>query len=130
MGGPEGRAQHRHASGFVSEEGYLSRRVLQKIPLRADPLTPWLPKVQAALLFLLCLSAVLVCLRLFIPDAFSPGARWPEAVFLVIATAGVLAAMTRQLPGQNVILASAIVAVIGSGVQIVGVATGIPFGPF
>jgi uncharacterized membrane protein len=54
----------------------------------------------------------------------------PEALLLLLATAGTLAALARQLPAQNVFLAAAIIALIGAVVHTVGVESGIPFGPF
>jgi uncharacterized membrane protein len=81
----------------------------------------------------LVLSAIvcaLVLLRLFFLSSILPSARWPEGVLLVVATAAALASVTRHLPGQNVILASAIVVLLGTGVQIAGALTDIPFGPF
>ncbi len=108
----------------------MSRRLLRKIPLRADPLTPWLPRVQLGLLTLFILLFALVLVRQFLPSAILPQARWPEGALLVVATAGALAALTRHLPGQNVILAATIVGVLGTAVQIAGASTGVPFGPF
>ena len=74
--------------------------------------------------------SVLVLLRLLFRDSIFPQAHWPEGVLLLVATAAVLAAVTRHLPGQNVILASAIVVLIGTGVQVAGAITNVPFGPF
>lgn len=55
---------------------------------------------------------------------------WPEAVLVLTATLATLASLTRRLPGQNVLLGSAIVGVIGGLLHSVGAATAIPFGPF
>ena len=54
----------------------------------------------------------------------------PEAWLLLFATVSTLAALTRQLPAQNVILAALITALIGSAAHILGAKAGIPFGPF
>jgi uncharacterized membrane protein len=56
-------------------------------------------------------------------------ANWPEAVLIVLATAGTLVALARQLPTQNVLLAALLCAVIGGVAHILGVTSGIPFGP-
>jgi uncharacterized membrane protein len=56
--------------------------------------------------------------------------NWPEALLLLLATVSTLAALARQLPAQNVLLASLLIAVIGGGAHTVGVKSGIPFGPF
>jgi uncharacterized membrane protein len=56
--------------------------------------------------------------------------NWPEALLLLLATFSTLVALTRQLPAQNVFLATFIIALIGSTAHTVGVLSGIPFGPF
>ena len=56
--------------------------------------------------------------------------NWPEALLLLLATVSTLIALVRQLPVQNVLFASCLVAVIGGGAHAVGVKSGIPFGPF
>lgn len=54
---------------------------------------------------------------------------WLEALLLLAATISTFASLSRQLPGQNVVLGATIIALLGSFVQAVGVLTGIPFGP-
>jgi uncharacterized membrane protein len=56
--------------------------------------------------------------------------NWPETLLLLITTISTLAALTRQLPAQNVLLAAGIIAVIGGLAHTIGVKSGIPFGPF
>src|SRR6266478_2299547 len=56
-------------------------------------------------------------------------ARWPDGLLVVLTTATILAGLARQLPGQNVMLAAGIIALIGSAVQSLDAKTGIPFGP-
>ena len=55
---------------------------------------------------------------------------WPEALLLLLATAGTITALSRQLPAQNVLLAAFIIALLGGAVHALGVTMGIPFGPF
>jgi uncharacterized membrane protein len=55
---------------------------------------------------------------------------WPVAALLLLATAGTLLALTRQLPAQNVLLAALIIAFMGGIAHGVGGKSGIPFGPF
>jgi uncharacterized membrane protein len=55
---------------------------------------------------------------------------WPEAVFILLATLSTLAALTRRLPLQNVLLVAFIIALIGGVAHALGAMSGIPFGPF
>jgi uncharacterized membrane protein len=55
---------------------------------------------------------------------------WPEALLLLLATAGTLTALARQLPLQNVLLAAFVIALMGGAAHALGVRMGIPFGPF
>jgi uncharacterized membrane protein len=57
-------------------------------------------------------------------------AHWPVAVLLLLATAGTLVTLTRQLPAQNVLLAAFVIAFIGSMAHGIGAKSGLPFGPF
>jgi len=70
----------------------------------------------------------------YLSALFAVGARsdtsLPEAWLLLFATVSTLAALARQLPAQNVILAALITALIGGMAHILGVKSGIPFGPF
>jgi len=84
----------------------------------------WLLIVLLACLFALVLAAN--GLSLDLPG--KPG--WPEALLLVLATASTMAALARQLPLQNVLLATFVIALMGGAVHTLGVTMGIPFGPF
>ncbi len=84
----------------------------------------WLASGLALASFLLVLTTLFMPLRL--PG--KPG--WPEAVLILTATVATLASLSRQLPGQNVLLAAAVIGFIGGIVHGFGAATGIPFGPF
>jgi len=53
-----------------------------------------------------------------------------DAAFLVLATAGTLAALWRRLPLQNVALAAGGIALIGGGLSALGAKTNLPFGSF
>jgi len=72
----------------------------------------------------------LVWVRLWLAPSLFGHARWPDGLLVVLATAVTLAGLSRRLPGQNVILASLIIAFIASGVQSLGALSGIPFGPY
>jgi uncharacterized membrane protein len=62
--------------------------------------------------------------------AIKSDSNWPESLLLLLATASTLAVLGRQLPAQNVLLASCIIAAIGGGAHAVGAKSGIPFGSF
>lgn len=55
---------------------------------------------------------------------------WPEALMVLTAGLTTLVSLSRQLPGQNVLLAATIIALIAGVAQAVGAITGIPFGPY
>ncbi|HEX5223460.1 MAG TPA: carotenoid biosynthesis protein [Verrucomicrobiae bacterium] len=55
---------------------------------------------------------------------------WAEALLVITLTLATLANLSRQLPGQNVLLAAAIIGLVGGIAHGVGAVTAIPFGPF
>jgi uncharacterized membrane protein len=55
---------------------------------------------------------------------------WPEALLLLLATVSTITALARQLPLQNVLLATFVIALVGGAVHALGVTMGIPFGSF
>lgn len=79
---------------------------------------------------LFLLQFTLVWARLWLPWPLFGNARWPDGLLVVLTTATVLASLTRRLPGQNVMLASMIIAFIAGAVQTLGALTAIPFGPY
>ena len=108
----------------------MNRVALKHITLRSGRLSGLGPKVQWVLFGLFVLQFVLVWTRLWLRWPLLGGARWPDGVLVVLATATVLASLARQLPGQNVMLAAVIIALIGGAAQTLGALTAIPFGPF
>src|SRR5665213_650019 len=80
----------------------------------------WLSTFLLAASFLSALAAII---------AKSDSNR-PEAILLLLATISTLAALTRRLPSQNVLLVAFIIALIGSGAHALGAKSGIPFGQF
>src|ERR1051325_8079704 len=107
----------------------MSRKRLEKIPLRADPFVRWGPLLHRAIIAVFLVQFLLVSIRLFVPSILAE-ARWPEGVLLVLATASIISSNARQLPVQNVILAGLIIAFIGGLAQTIGALTAIPFGPY
>jgi uncharacterized membrane protein len=69
-------------------------------------------------------------LSAFVEIGIKSDSNWPEALLLLLATAGTLIALARQLPSQNVLLAAGIIALIGGMAHLLGARSGIPFGPF
>ena len=79
---------------------------------------------------LFLLQFTLVWTRLWLPWPLLGSARWPDGLLVVLTTATVLSSLTRELPGQNVMLASTIIAFIAGAAQSLGAVTAIPFGPY
>jgi uncharacterized membrane protein len=77
--------------------------------------------------FLLAAAAALEFAAFFAPANFS---GWPEATLILLATFSTIAALARQLPLQNALLAAFVIALIGGGAHALGATTALPFGPF
>src|SRR5258706_8164047 len=78
----------------------------------------------------LALASLLIVLLETLTAFQMPGKpSWPEAVLVCLTTFATLAALTRHLPAQNVLLAAAIVAVIGGAAHLLAVVYAVPFGP-
>ncbi len=71
---------------------------------------------------------VLVLARLLWPLPLPGKPGWPDAVLLVLAAVGAVAALARHLPLQNILLAVYIIALAGGAVTWINLNTGIPFG--
>ena len=85
----------------------------------------WIFTVLLAAAFLLMLATLLL------PSLHFPGnSNAPEAALLLTATAGTILSLDRQLPLQNVLLASSVIALIGGAAHTLGAISGIPFGQF
>lgn len=108
----------------------MHRVELKNIRLRSDRFVGWAPKLYRVLFGLFLLEFALVWVRLWLSWLLFGNARWPDGFLLVLMTATLIASLTRQLPGQNVMLAAAIIALIASAVQSLGALTAIPFGPY
>jgi putative membrane protein len=84
---------------------------------------------QQALLGLFLIVVVLLIAQRFVLFQLSAkGGIW-DAALLILALAATLTALCRQLPAQNVLLATVIIGVISGGIHVLGSTTGIPFGP-
>ena len=108
----------------------MNRVVLKHIALRNNRFTGWAPKVHRVLFGLFLLQFTLVWARLWLPWPLLGNVRWPDGLLVVLTAATGLASLARQLPGQNVLLASVIIGLIAGGVQTLGALTAIPFGPY
>jgi uncharacterized membrane protein len=108
----------------------MNRVVLKDIPLRRNPFSGWAPRIHRVLFGLFLLQFALVWTRLWLPWPLLGSARWPDGLLVVLTTATVVASLTRELPGQNVMLAATIIAFIAGAVQTLGALTAIPFGPY
>src|ERR1035438_9032361 len=108
----------------------MNRVVLKDIALRSNRFSGLAQKVRQVLFGLFLLQFTLVWVRLWLPLPLLGNARWPEGLLVVLTTATVLASLAQQLPGQNLMLASIIIAFIAGAVQTLGALTAIPFGPY
>jgi uncharacterized membrane protein len=108
----------------------MNRVVLKDIPLRGNRFSGWAPRVHRVLFGLFLLQFALVWTRLWLPWPLLGSARWPDGLLVVLTTATVVASLTRELPGQNMMLASTIIAFIAGAAQSLGALTAIPFGPY
>jgi uncharacterized membrane protein len=92
--------------------------------------TPRLGRPVRQVLFgLFLLQAGLVYARLWLPTLVFGPARWPDALFVLLATAATVGWLTGQLPAQNVMLAGTVIAVVGGAAHTLGASTEVPFGP-
>jgi uncharacterized membrane protein len=108
----------------------MNRVVLKDIKLGSNRFSGWAPRIHRALFALFLLQFALVWTRLWLPWPLLGAARWPDGLLVVLATATVVASLTRELPGQNVMLASIIIAFIAAAAQSLGALTAMPFGPY
>jgi len=81
-------------------------------------------------LALFLISFLLVWLKTSFQFSISGESGWPDAVLVFTAAATTMVSLSRQLPGQNVLLGGAIIAAISGTAHAVGALSGIPFGPF
>jgi uncharacterized membrane protein len=93
----------------------------------AEKMKGGLPRAINALLAAAWILALAVQVRA--PD-LAGRTGWLEAALLLLATAGTIAALARQLPLQNVLLAAGAIALMGGAAHALGARLGIPFGPF
>ncbi len=108
----------------------MNRVMFKDIILRDNRSLGWPARIHRILFILFLLQFALVWARFWLPQSLFGNHHWPEGLLLVLTMAVLLASLTRQLPGQNVMLASIIIAVIAGAVQSVGALTAIPFGPY
>jgi uncharacterized membrane protein len=105
------------------------RSVLKKIPLRATLFPGLAPKLHILIFALFLIQFALVWLNLWTQFPRFGNARWPMGILLALAAATTLTSLSRELPPQNVMLASLIIVFIAGMVHTFGAVTAIPFGP-
>jgi uncharacterized membrane protein len=106
------------------------RSVLKKIPLRANLFPGLGVKVQRTIFVLFLVQFALVWLNLWSGFPGFGNARWADGVILVLTAAVTVSSLSRQLPSQNVMLASVIIVFIAAAIESIGALTAIPFGPY
>jgi len=97
------------------------------------------PRASASLRLLT--AARWICLGLFVASVVLVAAEtlgairlpektgWPEAALVLSAAGTTLLSLSRQLPGQNVLLAAAVIGLIGGFAHTLSALRAIPFGP-
>lgn len=107
------------------------RHAAIKAVLVQKPRFEGLGRVLHYILFtLFVIQLLLVGLNLCLDSKLLGLSRWPQGLLLVFCAASLMAGLSRQLPAQNVIVASTVIAVLGGAVHCLGTLTRIPFGPF
>jgi len=108
----------------------MNRVALNQIPVESHHFPGSGRLVRRILFALFVVEFLAVWVKLWLPLPWFPKAHWPEGLLVVLATATSVAALTRQLPGQNVIGASLLIAGMGAAAHTLGALYDIPFGPF
>lgn len=83
-----------------------------------------------ALSALALIGFVLVLGTLITRSALPGNPGWPEALLVIVTTLATLVSLARILAGQNVLLAAAIIGLLGGIAHGMGAKTAFPFGPF
>ncbi len=109
----------------------MDRVVLKHIPLRRpNRFSGWAPVLHQIILGVLLFQFALVWTRFWVRIPWIPRGSWPEGVLLVLCVASTLVSLSRQLPGQNVLMAAVVIATCAGAAQVLGALTYIPFGPY
>jgi uncharacterized membrane protein len=108
----------------------MNRVALNHITLGSNRFSGLAPKIHGVLFGLFLVQFILVWSRLWLPWPLLGNARWPDGLLVVLTTATVLASLACELPGQNVMLASIVIAFIAGAVHTLGALTAMPFGPY
>ena len=75
-------------------------------------------------------AGAMVFIRLWWPIHLPGKSGWPEAVLLLLAASGTVAALARHLPLQNILFAALVITLTVGAVTWLDLKTGIPFGQF
>src|SRR5258708_36154325 len=102
----------------------MKRVVFKNVPLRANPFAEWSRITRRVLLGLFVAQWMLVCARVCLARAPLGEAHWPEGLLLVLAAAATVTELGRELPLQNVLLASSVIALLSGAVATLAAATG------
>jgi len=81
-------------------------------------------------LFIAVASAALCLAWPHLVSANSLNAHWPDILFLVTCAVSLCLNLARHLPRINVLVVAVIVTIFGGAVEMIGVQTNLPFGPF
>ena len=107
----------------MNQAAPVASRLPKDDPASTRTLLSWIADV----VFLAALALVFVKTSFAVPTLDKTG--WPEAALVLAATAASMIGLARQLPVQNVLLASFIIAAIGGAAHTINALTQVPFGP-
>ena len=91
--------------------------------------SPWAHAMHQPVFYAFLVCFALLWLALMIDHSFAEDWHRLEGLFWMLAAATSLVGLARYLPGQNVLMASTLLAAISFAVAALAQKTGIPFGP-
>jgi uncharacterized membrane protein len=106
----------------------MKRLPLNDLRLEPSPFERLPQALRTLFAGLFFLQAACVCATLGFGMS-SQADRWPYGVLIVLASAALITALLRDLPGQNLIAIGVIACLIGGTVHTLNGLTSIPFGP-
>jgi uncharacterized membrane protein len=129
-----GGKQGNKFAAVTTENAYAFRHQPSPMPINKrtdDIITQTFAGWQRRVFNVLFLTAyVLALARLWWPISLHGTPGWPDAVLLMLAITGTIAALARHLPMQNILSAACCIGFAGGAAGLLDWKTGMPFGAF